>query len=97
MQVRARVLDGAVLIEVQDTGMGITPERLATVFHAFQPLAGQQPVLREGLGLGLSISRAVIEAMGGSMGVTSKPGHGSRFWFTLPLAASAQRVSSTRH
>jgi PAS domain S-box-containing protein len=97
VQVRARVLDGAVLIEVQDTGIGIPPERLATVFHAFQSIAGQQPVLREGLGLGLSISRAVIDAMGGSMGVTSKPGHGSRFWFTLPLAASAQRVSSTRH
>jgi PAS domain S-box-containing protein len=97
VQVRARVLDGAVLIEVQDTGIGIPPERLATVFHAFQPIAGQQPVLREGLGLGLSISRAVIEAMGGSIGVTSKAGHGSRFWFTLPLAASAQRVSSTRH
>jgi PAS domain S-box-containing protein len=97
VQVRARVLDGAVLIEIQDTGTGIPPDRLATVFHAFQPIAGQQPVLREGLGLGLSISRAVIDAMGGSMGVTSKPGHGSRFWFTLPLAASAQRVSSTRH
>jgi len=97
VQVRARVLDGAVLVEVQDTGRGIPPERLATVFHAFQPVAGQQPVLREGLGLGLSINRAVIDAMGGSIGVTSKPGHGSRFWFTLPLAASAQRVSSTRH
>ena len=97
VQVRARVLDGAVLIEVQDTGIGIPADRLATVFHAFQPIADQQPVLREGLGLGLSISRAVIEAMGGSIGVTSKPGHGSRFWFTLPLAASAQRVSSTRH
>ena len=70
---------------------------MATVFHAFQPIADQQPVLREGLGLGLSISRAVVDAMGGSIGVTSKPGHGSRFWFTLPLAASAQRVSSTRH
>jgi PAS domain S-box-containing protein len=97
VQVRARVLDGVVLIEVQDTGIGIPPDRMATVFHAFQPIAGQRPVLREGLGLGLSISRAVIEAMGGTIGVTSKPGHGSRFWFTLPLAASAQRVSSTRH
>lgn len=97
VQVRARVLDGAVLIEVQDTGIGIPPERLATLFHAFQPIAGQQLLLREGLGLGLAISRAVIDAMGGSIGVSSKPGHGSRFWFTLPLAASAQRVSSTRH
>jgi PAS domain S-box-containing protein len=97
VQVRARIFDGAVLIEVQDTGIGIPPERLATVFHAFQAIADQKPAFCEGLGLGLSISRAVIEAMGGSIGVTSKPGHGSRFWFTLPLAASAQRVSSTRH
>ena len=97
VQVRARVLDGAVMIEVQDTGIGISPERLTTIFHAFQPIADQQPVLREGLGLGLSISRTVIEAMGGSIGVIGKPGHGSRFWFTLPLAASAQRVSATRH
>lgn len=97
VQVRARVHDGTVLVEVQDTGIGVPPDRVATVFHAFEPIAGQPPALREGLGLGLSISRAVIEAMGGSIGVNSKPGHGSRFWFTLPLAASAQRVSSTRH
>ena len=49
------------------------------------------------MGLGLSISRAVIEAMFGDIGVTSKVGRGSRFWFTLPLAASAQKVSYTRH
>lgn len=97
VQIRARILDGTVLVEVQDTGIGIAPERLATLFHAFQPIAGQPPMACEGLGLGLSISRAVIEAMGGSIGVKSKPAHGSRFWFTLPLAASAQRVSSTRH
>ena len=97
VQVRARILDGTVLVEVQDTGIGIPPERMATVFRAFHPIADQQRVLREGLGLGLSISRAVVEAMGGSIGVTSKAGHGSRFWFTLPLAASAQRVSATRH
>jgi signal transduction histidine kinase len=97
VQVRARVLDGAVLVEVQDTGIGIQPERLTTVFHAFQSIADQQPVLRDGLGLGLSISRAVIDAMAGTMGVCSKLEHGSRFWFTVPLAASAQKVSSTRH
>jgi PAS domain S-box-containing protein len=97
VQVRARVLEGAVLVEVQDTGIGIAPERQATLFRAFQPTADDQQLLRQGLGLGLSISRAVVDAMAGTMGVCSKVGHGSRFWFTLPLAASAQKVSSTRH
>lgn len=97
VQVRARVLEGAVLVEVQDTGPGIAPERQATLFHAFQPVAERHRQLRQGLGLGLSISRALIDAMAGTMGVASKPGQGSRFWFTLPLAASAQKVSSTRH
>jgi len=97
VQVRARVLEGAVLVEVQDTGIGIAPERQATLFRAFQPMAEHQQLLRQGLGLGLSISRAVIDAMAGTMGVCSKVEHGSRFWFTVPLAASAQKVSSTRH
>lgn len=97
VQVRARVLEGAVLVEVQDTGPGISPERQATLFHAFQPVADRQQQLRQGLGLGLSISRALVDAMAGTMGVASKPGQGSRFWFTVPLAASAQKVSSTRH
>jgi signal transduction histidine kinase len=97
VQVRARVLDGTVLVEVQDTGVGIPPERHATLFHAFPPLSDQHQTVRRGLGLGLAISRALIDAMAGTMGVCSKVGHGSRFWFTLPLAASAQRVSSTRH
>jgi signal transduction histidine kinase len=60
-------------------------------------MAEHQQLLRQGLGLGLSISRAVIDAMAGTMGVCSKVEHGSRFWFTVPLAASAQKVSSTRH
>jgi PAS domain S-box-containing protein len=97
VQVRARVLEGAVLVEVQDTGPGIAPEQQATLFHAFRNIAELHPQLRQGLGLGLSISRTLIDAMAGTMGVASKPGKGSRFWFTVPLAASAQRVSSTRH
>jgi len=97
VQVRARALEGAVLVEVQDTGPGIPPERQATLFHAFQPISDGHQTVRRGLGLGLAISRALIDAMAGSMGVCSRVGHGSRFWFTVPLAASAQRVSSTRH
>jgi PAS domain S-box-containing protein len=97
VQVRTRLLEGAVLVEVQDTGPGIAPQRQATLFHAFGTVAERQPQLRQGLGLGLSISRTLIDAMAGTLGVASKPGQGSRFWFTLPLAASAQKVSSTRH
>jgi len=40
VQVRARILDGTVLVEVQDTGIGIPPERMATVFGAFHPIGG---------------------------------------------------------
>lgn len=97
VQLRARVLEGAVLVEVQDTGPGIAPERQATLFHAFRSVAEHPQHPRQGLGLGLSISRALVDAMAGTMGVASRHGAGSRFWFTLPLAASAQRVSSTRH
>lgn len=97
IQVSARTFEGTALIEVQDTGIGIPPERQATLFHAFEPAADRSRALKQGLGLGLSISRAVVDAMAGTMGVTSKVGRGSRFWFTVPLAASAQVVSSTRH
>lgn len=95
--VRARTFDGWVMVEVRDTGVGIAPDQQATLFHAFQSGTDGQQRLQQGLGLGLSISRAVIDAMGGTMGVASKPGRGSRFWFTLPLAASVQRMSPTRH
>jgi PAS domain S-box-containing protein len=97
IQVRAKAFEGTVLVEVQDTGAGIPPERQPTLFHAFEPIADRPRSLRQGLGLGLSISRAIVDAMGGSMGVTSKVGRGSRFWLTVPLAASAQKASSTRH
>jgi PAS domain S-box-containing protein len=97
VRVRARTFDGWVMVEVLDTGVGIPPEQQATLFHAFRPAAQGQRRLCQGLGLGLSISRAIIDAMGGTMSVTSAPGRGSRFWFTLPLAASVQSMSQTRH
>ena len=87
-----------VRIEVHDTGIGIARERQATIFHAFESLTDGTEVHRQGTGVGLALSRRLIEAMGGAIGVDSELGHGSRFWFTLPLADSDEAVQGlTRH
>jgi signal transduction histidine kinase len=69
--------------EVEDTGEGIAPEDIAKLFQRFSQLPGGRH--RGGTGLGLSISKGIVEAHGGRIGVDSKPGKGSTFWFTLPL------------
>ena len=97
IQVRTKTFEGTALIEVQDTGVGIPPERQPTLFHAFRSIEDRPLSLQRGLGIGLSICRAIVDGMFGTIGVSSKVGRGSRFWFTVPLAASAQTVSSTRH
>lgn len=71
--------------EVRDTGIGIAPEQLASVFQPHQTRASA--ALATGTGLGLSICRQLVELMGGEIGVESKPREGSRFWFELPLKA----------
>ena len=65
---------------VQDTGIGIEKEQQSRIFDRFVKLNSFIP----GTGLGLPICRSIVEQLGGRMGVDSKPGQGSRFWFTLP-------------
>ncbi len=71
--------------EVQDTGIGISEEEQKNLFHEFAQL--DNPLIRkfEGTGLGLSISKNLMKLMNGKIGVISKKGEGSTFWFSLVL------------
>lgn len=72
-------------IAVQDTGMGLTPEQVSMLFQPFNRL-GQEASTIEGTGIGLVVTRRLIELMNGEMGVTSTVGMGSVFWLELPAA-----------
>ncbi|PSL21981.1 hybrid sensor histidine kinase/response regulator [Shimia abyssi] len=70
---------------VTDTGIGIAPEHHETVFEDFRTLDTSYGRMAEGSGLGLGISRRIVSAMGGTIGLESEPGVGSIFWIRLPI------------
>jgi signal transduction histidine kinase len=72
-----------VKIFVEDTGRGIAPEHLDLVFDEFETL-GQVALHHQGTGLGMPISKRIMEAMGGKISVKSQVGVGSTFWIEIP-------------
>jgi PAS domain S-box-containing protein len=80
-------------IMITDTGSGIPPKKLHLLFRPFERLGAESTAI-EGTGLGLTLSRGLAEAMGGSIGVVSQLGSGSTFWVELQIAKeSAARLA----
>lgn len=79
-----------VLFSVEDSGIGIAAEQLSRLFGTFEQLDGGMTRKYGGTGLGLTISKQLVELMGGEIGMESELGQGSRFFFHLPLEVAAQ-------
>ena len=77
---------GRLRLSVSDTGAGIEPEKLKRLFERFSQADVSINRTHGGTGLGLAISKGIVELMGGRIGVTTRPGRGSTFWFEVPLA-----------
>ncbi|HEX8704469.1 MAG TPA: PAS domain-containing sensor histidine kinase, partial [Myxococcaceae bacterium] len=91
VQVRVQVGNNRVVLQVKDEGIGIAPEYLPRIFGRFERAVSERHY--GGLGLGLYITRTIVEAMGGHIGVESRPAEGSLFTVELPLKQTSPPVT----
>jgi len=84
-------LRGTIRFWVHDRGRGIPPDQVPKLFQKFQQLEGQGPARIPGTGLGLAITKVLVEQHDGRVGVTSSPGEGTTFFFTLPFDVTGAR------
>jgi signal transduction histidine kinase len=80
-------------VEVEDNGTGIPPEEMPLLFKEFQQLPNSRRA-EQGTGLGLALTRLIVEAQGGSVGVRSAPGKGSTFSAVLPMEGESHPAVS---
>ncbi len=92
VRLRLRYADDSLYVAVRDTGPGITPEHLETIFEPFTQ-SGARHYKSQGTGLGLTISRMIVELMGGELCVESEPGRGSCFYFQIPLEVRFKTIA----
>lgn len=92
VHVSARQQGDFLRIEVEDTGFGIALEKQSRLFKPFERLEPAYSGV-EGTGIGLTLTKRLVEAMQGEVGVHSVPGHGSTFWFALPRTSTAAKTA----
>ncbi|MCU7834751.1 MAG: response regulator [gamma proteobacterium symbiont of Taylorina sp.] len=85
VQIMAEIKGQHIRVAIQDSGVGIAEERIETIFHPFEQIDTASSYHSEGAGLGLGITRQLIELHGSSLVIESQPGQGSTFSFTLPV------------
>ena len=84
-----------VVVEVEDTGVGIPPDKLPRIFEKFYQVENEAQPRSVGSGLGLAIAREIVEAHGGMIGAESRVGQGTKFTVTLPERPPAHRLADT--